>query len=148
MLDRQGVDVMRICRVVVAVGLCAVLQACSTVAHTERSEQRAKLSVAYNASAGEPVRNFRFGHLVAADALNDQQLVVRAWPHAKWLLTVEDDCDLDTATSPYYVTSSLRRVTVNNDRVLFGSPDRHGACRIRQIRPLDMDDVAAVSPGG
>jgi hypothetical protein len=148
MLDTQGVDVMSIYRVVVALVLCAVLQACSTVAHTERSEQLAKLSVTYNAAAGEPVRNFRFGHLITADALNDQQLVVRVWPRMKWLLTVEDDCDLGKATSRYYVTSSLKRITVNNDRVLFGSTELHGACRIRQIQPLDTDDVAAVSPGG
>jgi hypothetical protein len=135
-------------RVVAALVSCIVLQACSSVTRSERSEQLAKLSVAYNAAAGEPVRNFRFGHLIAADALNDQQLVVRAWPPMKWLLTVENDCDLGKATSPYYVTSSLKRVTVNNDRVLFGSPELHGACRIRQIRPLDVDDVAAASVPG
>ncbi len=135
-------------RMVAVLVSCIALQACSSVPRSERSRQLAKLSVAYNAIAGEPVRNFRFGHPMTADALNDRQLVVRVWPQMKWLLTVEDDCDLGKATSRYYVTSLQKRVSVNNDRVLFGSTEFHGACRIRQIQPLDMDDVASMSPRG
>lgn len=95
------------------------------------------------AVAGEAVRSFRFGHLRSADALNDRQLLVRVWPQRSWLLTVDHDCDLSRAISQFALTSALGTVRVNRDRVVFASEQTHGACRVRQIHPVDLRDMVA-----
>ena len=120
-------------RVIGTVLLSALLAACSSVPYAQRMQQRQD---AYNAAAGAPVRSFRFlGQMWSWEPLSNAQLVVYTRPNQAYLLDVWA-CPNLTFANAIGLTSSIREVSVNFDKVLTGRP--YVPCPIIKIRPVDL----------
>ncbi len=120
-------------RVIGSVFATFLLSACSGVPYAQRTQQRQD---AYNAAAGAPVRSFRFlGRMWSWEPLSDQQLVVYTQPKQAYLLDVWA-CPNLTFANAIGLTSSIREVSANFDKVLTGRP--YVPCPIIKIRPIDL----------
>jgi hypothetical protein len=120
-------------RMATAAFLAVLLAACSSVPYAQRSQQRLQ---AYDAAAGTPVRSFRFmTRIWSWEPLSETQLVVYTVPNTAYLLTVWSCPNLPWAQA-IGLTSTMRDVSVNFDKVLIGRNDV--PCTITQIRPIDL----------
>lgn len=112
--------------------------ACSSVPYAER---QAQLVADYTAAAGAPVSSFRFFSLYSWVPLSATQLAVYTQPNQAWLLDVDGGCPSLTYVPSIGITSYLRQVSTNFDKVLTG---RDGyPCTITRIRPLDVGRIKA-----
>lgn len=128
---------MMVMRIFLVLGV-GLLGACSSVPYAQRQATRL---AAYTAAAGAPVTSFRFFTLYSWEPLSDSELAVYTQPNRAWLLTVDTGCRELAFTQAIGLTSSLNQVSVRFDKVLTG---RHEfPCTIRQIRPLDLKQLAA-----
>jgi hypothetical protein len=134
---------MGVRHVVVACCTCVLLGACSTIPASVRAERQAAAITAYTAAAGEPVRSFRFVDLVSGQRLGEHQIVIHTWPTSAWVLSLENDCNAIPIATGFAVTSSFKRISIGVDRVLIFSSRRTEACRITQIRPVDLAGLSA-----
>ncbi|GLQ48094.1 hypothetical protein GCM10007862_31450 [Dyella lipolytica] len=120
-------------RVIATVWLVALLAACSSAPYAQRMQQRQD---AYNAAAGAPVPSFRFlGRMWSWEPLSNSQLVVYTVPSRAYLLDVWA-CPNLTFANAIGLTSSIREVSANLDKVLTGRP--YVPCPIIKIRPIDL----------
>lgn len=120
-------------RVIATVLLAGLLAACSSAPYAQRIQQRQD---AYNAAAGAPVPSFRFlGRMWSWEPLSNSQLVVYTVPSRAYLLDVWA-CPNLTFAHAIGLTSSIREVSANLDKVLTGRP--YVPCPIIKIRPIDL----------
>lgn len=136
---------MRRCMVVAWVSVSLV--ACGSVPLSPPAASAAAVAAAYNAAAEPPVASFRFVYLLSGKRLGNDQLVVRTWPTRLWLLSVEPDCSALADAWHFGVTSLLRQVAVNRDRVVFDAGGHREACSIVRIRPIDAHKLASADAG-
>jgi hypothetical protein len=120
-------------RIASAAFITLLLAACSSVPYAQRTQQRLD---AYNAAAGAPVRSFRFmTRIWSWEPLSNTQLVVYTVPNTAYLLDVWT-CPNLMWTQAIGLTSTVRTVSVNFDKVLTGRP--YVPCTITQIRPINL----------
>jgi hypothetical protein len=120
-------------RIASAAFITLLLAACSSVPYAQRTQQRLD---AYNLAAGAPVRSFRFmTRIWSWEPLSDKQLVVYTVPNTAYLLDVWT-CPNLMWTQAIGLTSTVRTVSVNFDKVLTGRP--YVPCTITQIRPINL----------
>ncbi|GGA11887.1 DUF6491 family protein [Dyella caseinilytica] len=120
-------------RMVGAALLAVWMTACSNVPVAQRDQQRQQ---AYNAAAGAPIRSFRFmTRIWSWEPLSDSQLVVYTVPNTAYLLDVWT-CPNLPWTQAIGLTSTLRSVSVNFDKVLTGR--NYVPCTITKIRPINL----------
>lgn len=112
--------------------------ACSSVPYAQR---QAQLLADYTAAAGAPVSSFRFFSLYSWVPLSDTELAVYTRPNQAWLLNVDGGCPALTYTPSVGITSYLRQVSTNFDKVLTGR--NSFPCTITMIRPLDVSRIKA-----
>lgn len=121
---------IRICLPVVTLSLLSV--ACAANIRQQASE----LTAAYIGAAGPAIPEFRNSRgLYSWQPLSDQELVVYTQPRTAYLLSVSFCPDLGSA-SAISLTSRLGWVTSGLDSVR--SDNVRSACRIQQIRPVDL----------
>ncbi len=130
---------MSMIRILLATTLAAMLAACASAPHAQRTSER---QAAYAAAAGAPVRHFRFFSLYSWEPLSDSQLAVYTKPNEAWLLDLGGDCQDLAFVNSIGLTSNLNQVMVGFDRVLTGR--RNFPCTISQIRPVDVKSLKAV----
>src|SRR6185312_2819936 len=124
--------------ILAAAAVLLAAAACSTVPYAQR---QAQLVADYTAAAGAPVSNFRFLSLYSWVPLSTTELAVYTRPNEAWLLDVDGGCPALTYVPSIGITSYLRQVSINFDKVLTG---RNGyPCTITRIRPLDVSRVKA-----
>jgi hypothetical protein len=113
--------------------LAAGIAACSSIPSAQRDQQRQQ---AYNAAAGAPITSFRFmTRIWSWEPLSDSQLVVYTVPNTAYLLDVWTCPNLPWAQA-IGLTSTLRSVSVNFDKVLTGR--NYVPCTITKIRPINL----------
>jgi hypothetical protein len=116
-----------------AVVLTAFLAACASSPTTQQLQAR---QAAYNAAAGAPVPSFRYlGPMWSWEPLSDSQLVVYTNARTAYLLDVWACPNLEW-TQAIGLTSSIREVSSNLDKVLTGGP--YQPCPIMKIRPINL----------
>lgn len=127
--------------------LIVLLGACSSGTASVRDADRiAQL----RAAAGDPVRSIRFTGMVTSwTAVGDSVLAVWLRPREAWLMELSGRCTQLRGALAISFTNQTGRITAGFDRVLVrtnrpNSAASTGACRIREIRPLD---VAALRGG-
>ncbi len=130
---------MSMIRILWVTMLAAMLAACASAPHAQRTSER---QAAYAAAAGAPVRHFRFFSLYSWEPLSDSQLAVYTRPNEAWLLDLGGDCQDLAFVNSIGLTSNLNQVMVGFDRVLTGRGNF--PCTISQIRPVDVKSLKAV----
>lgn len=129
---------MRYVRFVFCAACFVAIGACSSVPYAQRQAERL---AEYTAAAGAPVPSFRFLALYSWEPLSDTELAVYTRPNKAWLLNVDGGCPALAYAPSIGVTSYLRQVSINFDKILTG---RNGfPCTITRIRPLDMQHLKA-----
>lgn len=123
-------------RLIAIIALTAAMAGCATTGLS--SADRLEL---YRAHAGPPVRDFNyFQSLNGWMPLGDRALAVWTRPSQAYLLELTGPCqDLDFAPA-ISISNLMGRVSARFDRVTVhgGGGTMHFACRIQEIRPLDV----------
>jgi hypothetical protein len=120
-------------RLCTALALAGLLAACSSVPYAQRQQQR---RAAYEATAGAPVRSFRFfAPIWSWEPLGETELAVYTRPNQAWLLDL-GGCQQLEFTSAIGLTSNLGEVSIHFDKVLTGRGNV--PCTISRIRPVDV----------
>ncbi|RZA18935.1 MAG: hypothetical protein EOP93_10110 [Lysobacteraceae bacterium] len=96
----------------------------------------------YEAHAGAPVKQIRFYNAMGWDRIDDEHIVLSMRPRESWLLKISGPClDWGSASPTLRLSSTGPYVMAKLDRILtVGSPV---ACRIEEIRPVDIKAVRA-----
>ena len=116
---------------------------CATVPRMSDAE---RLSL-YMAHAGEPVRDINYYTPIGWTEVDDQHIALQTRPSEEWLLTLSGPCLAHAMGNPALtISSQFNRVTSKFDRVSFGDPPF--ACRIEEIRPIDVKAMRAARAAG
>lgn len=123
----------------ILLAILAPLAACATV---PTPQQRAEHAARVQAAALAPITHINLvsDGFYAWNAINDHQIVAYLTPTRAFLLDLPKCPGLEQTPS-IFITSRMGQISVNFDSVtpsLVGVP-----CRIRQIRPLDVERLKA-----
>ncbi len=118
--------------------LAVLMIGCASTPREADGERLAR----YQAHAGEPVSKIPYSPSRSRgfDVIDDEHLLLMQSPSRNWLVRVDPPC-LAMGSSPYLLIDSQdNQLTTNFDAVI--SRSQPGMrCRIREIRPLDMNAV-------
>ena len=105
---------------------------------------RAESLAAYQAHAGEPVRQIRYLNPIGWDKIDDEHIVVTMRPREQYLMRLSGSCfDFSSSVPTIAISSQAGWVSAKFDRVtMAGSPL---SCRIEEIRPVDVRAMRAAS---
>ncbi|MFC5436456.1 DUF6491 family protein [Rhodanobacter umsongensis] len=125
-------------RILLTCALLALLGACASAPHAQRSSER---QAAYAAAVGAPVRSFRFFSLYSWEPVGDRQVAIYTRPNEAWLLDLGGGCPEISFVNAIGLTSNINQVMVGFDKVLTGR--NSFPCTISQIRPVDVKSLKA-----